>query len=246
MIIPQSTAVRILSTDIECIFREYFSAPEARYDSVLQISGVAVNYYGNDHAEIKQKIVFTLDTCAAIDGVKVVECETERALLSKWRIFLLKFDPDVLTGFYSNKFDLKYLIERAERLGLATFPYFGRELDEKVVIKPSAGRKPAVVEDVPGRMIIDMYDYIKEQYPNLSRYTLDAVSHHFLGDRKEHMNYFEIPGLQMGDEYTRQRLAKYCLKDSMLAYELFKKLQPLENILDQTAVPMECYGCEEQ
>ncbi|KAI9276694.1 DNA polymerase family B, exonuclease domain-containing protein [Phascolomyces articulosus] len=101
------------------------SFPNSRTDSILQISSIAAIATSEDYDEIQQ-FIFTLDTCAAINHVKVIECITERSLLKKWRQFFLEFDPVVITGYYLKKFDLKYLIQQAERMNLPDFPLLGR------------------------------------------------------------------------------------------------------------------------
>jgi DNA polymerase elongation subunit (family B) len=47
-------------------------------------------------------------------------------MLSAFRAFVISADPDVLTGYNINNFDLPYLIHRAEALKLQSFLYLGR------------------------------------------------------------------------------------------------------------------------
>lgn len=58
--------------------------------------------------------VFTLNTCGAIVGSDVIACETENELLEKWADFIRKCDPDIITGYNINNFDLPYLLNRYE------------------------------------------------------------------------------------------------------------------------------------
>ena len=50
----------------------------------------------------------------------------------------------------------------------------------------------------------------------LSSYSLNAVSYHFLKQQKEDVHHSIISELQMGSAEDRRRLAVYCLKDAFL------------------------------
>jgi DNA polymerase delta subunit 1 len=58
--------------------------------------------------------VFTLNSCAAIVGTNVRSFKTEKELLKAWRDFVQEVDPDFITGYNTQNFDIPYIIERAE------------------------------------------------------------------------------------------------------------------------------------
>ena len=64
------------------------------------------------------KNVMTLNTCASIVGAEVMSFEKEDQLLLRWRDLLLESDPDVIIGYNITNFDLPYLYERAQTLGI--------------------------------------------------------------------------------------------------------------------------------
>ena len=72
------------------------------------------------------KNVFTLNECAHIVGAHVLCFADERAMLDKWRQFVVEVDPDVIIGYNIANFDFPYLLDRAEHLKIGTFPYLGR------------------------------------------------------------------------------------------------------------------------
>ena len=45
-------------------------------------------------------------------GSDVIACQTENELLEKWADFIRKCDPDIITGYNINNFDLPYLLNR--------------------------------------------------------------------------------------------------------------------------------------
>lgn len=117
--------LRLLSFDIECQGRQgHF--PEAKHDAIIQIGNV-VSIQGE--SDKLYRVVFVLGTCKSIPGAKVVECETEEDLLIGWRHFLLvtlkiafcskwsfrkDTDPDIITGYNIQNFDIPYILDRAE------------------------------------------------------------------------------------------------------------------------------------
>jgi DNA polymerase delta subunit 1 len=46
--------------------------------------------------------------------------------LQRWRDLVIEADPDIIIGYNINNFDLPYLIDRAEALKVAEFPFWGR------------------------------------------------------------------------------------------------------------------------
>jgi DNA polymerase delta subunit 1 len=102
--------LRILSFDIECQGRKgHF--PEAQHDPVIQIASV-VTLQGSDQPLIKN--VFTLNTCLPIVGAQVISSETEVEMLLKWKEFVCRVDPDIITGYNIANFDIPYLLNRAK------------------------------------------------------------------------------------------------------------------------------------
>eukprot|EP01050_Picozoa_sp_SAG11_P027941 SAG11_NODE_7278_length_1167_cov_0.997191_2_plen_61_part_00 len=47
-------------------------------------------------------------------------------------------DPDIITGYNINNFDLPYLIERAQALRMEDFPYLGRVRATRAKVKNGA------------------------------------------------------------------------------------------------------------
>ena len=62
------------------------------------------------------------------------------------------------------------------------------------------------------------------------------MSAHFLGEQKEDVHHSVISELQEKDEFTRRRLAVYCLKDAYLPLRLMDKLMCLFNLTEMARV----------
>ena len=60
--------------------------------------------------------MFTLDTCGQIVGSEVISCSKETELLERWAEFIREADPDIITGYNIQNFDLPYVINRSAAL----------------------------------------------------------------------------------------------------------------------------------
>ena len=88
---------RVLSFDIECMGRKgHF--PDPKIDPVIQIA-CYLDEYGRGDASTVDRSVFTLKGCLPIVGARVLSYDTEQEMLLAWQQYLLKCDPDFLTGY---------------------------------------------------------------------------------------------------------------------------------------------------
>uniref|UniRef100_A0A1I8JJL4 DNA polymerase n=1 Tax=Macrostomum lignano TaxID=282301 RepID=A0A1I8JJL4_9PLAT len=110
--------LRILSFDIECAGRRGVF-PEPERDPVIQIANMVVRH-GETDPFIRN--VFTLGTCASIVGSQVLSFKTESDLLAAWSAFVRDVDPDVITGYNIQNFDMPYLLKRAATLKAESRP----------------------------------------------------------------------------------------------------------------------------
>ncbi|XP_077836953.1 DNA polymerase delta catalytic subunit isoform X3 [Macaca mulatta] len=163
-----------------------------------------------------------------------------------WSTFIRIMDPDVITGYNIQNFDLPYLISRAQTLKVQTFPFLGRVAGLRSNIRDSSfqskqtGRRDTKVVSMVGRVQMDMLQVLLREY-KLRSYTLNAVSFHFLGEQKEDVQHSIITDLQNGNDQTRRRLAVYCLKDAYLPLRLLERLMVLVNAVEMarvTGVPL--------
>lgn len=107
--------LRILSFDIECMGRRGVF-PDPKVDPVIQIANF-VTVQGEKKAFIRN--VFVLGSCLPIVGAEVFSFNSEKELLMAWSKFVRQADPDILTGYNIQNFDIKYLMDRAEALKLS-------------------------------------------------------------------------------------------------------------------------------
>ncbi|XP_013418997.1 DNA polymerase delta catalytic subunit [Lingula anatina] len=233
---------RILSYDIECAGRKGIF-PEPDKDPVIQIANMVIKQ-GSKDPFIRN--VFTLDTCGHIVGSQVLSYQTEEEMLKKWSDFIREVDPDLITGYNIQNFDMPYLMNRARHLKVKDFHYLSRIKDKESTVKEAMfqskqmGKRENKVVNTEGRIQFDLLQILLRDY-KLRSYTLNAVSYHFLQEQKEDVQHSIITDLQNGNEQTRRRLAVYCLKDAYLPLRLLEKLMCVINYMEMarvTGVPL--------
>lgn len=228
---------RILSFDIECAGRKGIF-PEPEIDPVIQIANMVMRQ-GEKEPFIRN--VFTFKSCAPIVGSQVLSFDKEQEMLRAWSEFIRECDPDIITGYNINNFDIPYLINRSKHLKVNDFVYLGRVKNIKSVIKDSViqskqmGRRENKQVNFEGRVPFDLLFVLLRDY-KLRSYTLNAVSYHFLQAQKEDVHHSIITDLQNGTDQTRRRLAMYCLKDAYLPLRLLNKLMCIVNYMEMARV----------
>ena len=154
--------------------------------------------------------------------------------------------PPSTRRYNTTNFDLPYLLQRAEALGVADFPFWGRVARSRTRMRDTTfsskayGTRDMKEITIEGRVQLDLLTAVQREH-KLSSYSLNAVSAHFLGEQKEDVHHSIISDLQAGTPETRRRLAVYCLKDAYLPQRLLDKLMMLYNFVEMarvTGVPM--------
>ncbi len=228
--------LRTLSFDIECAGRKGIF-PEANVDPVIQIANV-VTKYGDKKPFVRN--VFCLDTTSPIVATQIFSFTDEKQMLSSWRNFLEKVDPDIITGYNIANFDFPYLLDRAKHLKVQNFEYWSRTHVKSVAKETNfsskqMGNRDTKATNTNGRLQLDLLQLIQRDH-QLRSYTLNSVSAHFLGEQKEDVHYTMITELFNGTPESRRRLALYCLKDAYLPQRLMDKLSCIENYTEMARV----------
>ena len=201
--------------------------PDAK---ILCVSAVSFDYGSSDMTSV----VFSLsesdgeEMSTATDGKTQVLLKwytDESTMLRAFFKYIKKLDPDVITGYNTERFDWLYLIQRCSRLNLlAEFDKLARwgkptfHHDEKDAWN---------IIDIPGRIVHDMLLWLKKnrQY---REYKLQYVCEINGLDGKDDVKYSDIAGLFQSHE-GRIKLAIYCELDSRLVCRLIqlKSLDPI-------------------
>jgi len=184
----------------------------------------------------------------------------EMDLIEDFIKFIIDKDVDFIQGHNINRFDNDYILKRWIAINMKRntkwkktakglkrewnkckrFPNWSRLVDHDTKIRNStfsSSQKGSIEKfklDIPGRVILDSYDIMKDQH-NESSYKLDNLAQKYLGTKKVPMDYNMIyPKFQSYE--GRLELAVYCLKDAYLVHALMDKLCKLNVILQMANV----------
>ena len=223
--------LRIMSFDIECYSSTgAFPDPRNPHDVVFQI-GMTTKQFGKDEW-FDRKCLCLKQT----SGPDLESFETERELLDAFQKYLVKTDPDIITGWNIFGFDLEFLHYRAVLRGAST--EWGRvkdvscELVEKNLSSSALGNNLLKMVPMSGRYVFDLFQDVKREH-KLESYSLNNVSKHFLKDQKNDMPVKEIFGRYAeGDPDRLGEVAAYCLKDTELPHALMTKLCQIQNVTE--------------
>ena len=220
--------LKVMSFDIECYSSTgAFPNPNNPADVVFQI-GMTTRSFGTD---VVEKKCLCLKETTGYDSYK-----TERDLLMAFENYLIKTDPDIITGWNIFGFDLEFLIVRATRLGID--PVWGRvkdsvaELTVKMLSSSALGNNELKLVPMKGRYVFDLFQDVKREH-KLESYSLNNVSKHFLNDQKNDMPVKEIfSRFAEGDPKRLGEVADYCIQDTVLPHKLMDKLCQLQNQIE--------------
>lgn len=213
---------RVMFYDIECLSLDVNVFPSADICPCIQISYRLVN-----GTKIDGEGVLCFKETPGYEWY-----DTEEQMLIRFAQIILEFNPDAITGFNSNNFDMPYIIDRMRVLGIyKTAGVLSRRknfyVDYKRTKKQSKqfGTKEIVSYTIPGRVMMDQFEIIKgDPTKRLRSYALKSICAEYLGDdNKEDLAYKEIPTLFKTVE-GRQRIASYCLQDTVLLHKIDQKM----------------------
>ncbi|MEM1931581.1 MAG: DNA polymerase II [Sulfolobales archaeon] len=160
----------------------------------------------------------------------------DKDLIKEFINYVLAYDPDIVVGYNSNKFDLPYLVERASKLGLALD--IGRVRGG--IPRPSVHGHYSI----PGRLHVDIYNFA-EEIPEIKIKSLDTVAD-YLGVMKKSERTI-IPGHEIhaywDDKSKRSLLLNYARDDVIATLKLAEKFIPFAMQLSSlTGLPLDQVG----
>ncbi len=216
----EMAALKTLAFDIEV------SGPRERIPSA-DIDPIIMIAFSFSHLHKGQKtIVIASKSMPGAEG-----CENEKAMLERFKETILEYDPDIITGYNINGFDLPYIIDRMRKLGVRAS--FGRALDAEVYYKRMA---TSVRVTATGRVIADAYQLIKKAY-HFKRYRLQDVSKEILKESKVDVDHKEIKPLwESRNLDDHRKLVEYNRQDAKLALDLLLKTNVLEKYIGLSRV----------
>lgn len=167
--------------------------------------------------------------------------EDERRILREFVREVRGLDPDVITGYNINNFDLQMLYDRSsllfrekdgKKLQAGEAMCFGR--DQLGMSRRENRTTGFVTWDVKGRLLLDAWLSVKKEL-RPKREGLGYVSTMLFNDTKDNINATKID-----DEWSgrREDVIRYCLKDADLAMRILvhPRINTINKLMD-VAIP---------
>lgn len=157
----------------------------------------------------------------------VFEHTSEEKMLVDFLQYWQSLDPDIITGWNVNFFDMPYIINRMSKLlgrnEAKKLSPWGFIRERKVTVM----NQEKIVYDLVGISTLDYFDlYRKLTFTTRESYKLDHIAYVELGERKA--SYDDYENLQDFYEKNFQRFVEYNIKDVDLVVKLEEKLGLLE------------------
>ena len=178
-----------------------------------------------------RKVVTWKDFDHDLDYLEIVGSEKE--MLEWFKEIVEKEDPDILTGYFSDGFDLPYIKTRAEKNDVRMD--LGLDNSEMIVTSKTGIRSGQV--KIKGILHLDVLKFIKNIFGKdlkTESYSLDNVSKELLNHQKHDIN---LDDLSLAWDEKNELLQKYCeynLHDAELTYMLCDKL--LREMIEFTTI----------
>lgn len=165
-----------------------------------------------------------------IENVKVIRCRDEKELIARFVEEWRKLDPDIITGWNCEAFDIPYLINRIKRV-------CGDEMAKRLspwnMIRESNQKQHGneiQTYNIFGVAVMDyMLVYKKWTFVTQESYRLDHIANIELGMGK--LDYAEYGSLHGLYEQNFQLYAEYNIRDTEIINQLDEKLKLIDLVL---------------
>ncbi len=206
---------KVLAFDIEAY------TEEKRYPVDIKDPIIMVAFAGSDGFK---KVITWKKFPNAKDYIEFVDDEED--LIDKFLDTVKKYDPDYITGYFSDGFDFPYIYTRAKK--------YNTKLNLNTGSLKVNKRGNNTTAKIEGLTHIDIFKFIRNIMSSglrLESYDLGEVAKELLGEKKIETDLATI-NVIMNDQ--TDKIAEYCeynLKDAELTLKLCEKLLPNINEL---------------
>lgn len=155
---------------------------------------------------------------------------SEKEIIDAFTAVIQDEDPDVITGYNIDNYDIPTVLDRAKVCG-ADRPLWGRDLSEPRRTGQRGWK-------ITGRLVVDAW-WAAKMALRPKQETLNHVAKLALGEEK-----LDVDPSKMDEEWEHDsgKVMKYCIKDAELALRILEHVDSLRRTMDLAAVsklPME-------
>lgn len=268
--IPAS-APTLLAFDIETYTDNHRALPDSNNEAHCVTLITCVFQRARAPSTQRRFVIAATRASISRDAQEVADSEfiivaDEATMLEEFATLIARLDPDVLTGYNINGYDVAYLDTRYRRevdvsgrwpQGMSRAREGDVIVENRTWFSKGTGTVESNVFATEGRLTIDLMPLIKRDH-KLTKYTLNAVSQHFLKSQKHDVTAKEMflayeaavqthraveAGVLEPDAGARvaaiagmTRVAAYGVQDSVLVVDLFEKLNVWIGLVELSSV----------
>ena len=218
--------INILNIDIECECENGFPEPT---EAEERVNAITMKLFGHKETHVIGIDNFDYKT----DDPNVIYHKTrhEKELLLTFMRIWDELEPDIITGWNVETFDIAYLVNRIWKL----FDWDTvRKLSPHELVTSREwlymGQKKMISYNIAGIAILDYLEmYKKFTYITRETYRLDHIAEVELGKKK--LDYSEFGAMHLFYRNDYQKFLDYNIRDTELVEELDDKLQLMELVL---------------
>jgi DNA polymerase, archaea type len=207
--------VKILAIDIETYAKE--KVIDAIKNPILMISFSGID----EDNKTFRKVITWKHFKHSLDYLEVVD--TEMDLIQRFKEIVIDYNPDIITGYFSDGFDFPYIKTRADKFKIKLD--LGVNHSEMNTGKKTDFRKGET--RISGILHLDVYKFIRNIFgKNLKTdsYSLDAVSWELLNHKKHDVNLDQLYHVWDNNLESLEDFCIYNMHDSDLTLKLCQKL----------------------
>ena len=178
---------------------------------------------------VRHDFLYTI--CTVIkDGsgdIRNCECATgsETEIIERFTSVILREDPDVITGYNIDNYDIKKIVERAKLNRISASLTWGRDKGTPRIVSERFWR-------VKGRLVVDAWWAARREL-RPKQETLNAVAFQVLGEEK-----LDVDPRHMDEEWAnnQDKVIEYCFKDAELALKILLAVGTVRKGMDLATV----------
>lgn len=177
---------------------------------------------------IAHDTIYTICAVVGEDGkitdTKVLRGE-EKDIINGFSALIQEIDPDVISGYNIDNYDIRKIIERAQVNRIDGEIKWGRDQGAPKEISDKFWR-------LKGRLVVDTWWAVKKEL-RPKQETLNAVSMQILGEGK-----MDVDPKKMDDEWKNDpdKVIEYCIQDAKLSVRILASIGTLRRGMDLATV----------
>lgn len=226
--------LRYLSFDIECLPFDATKPIDAKTNPIIIISMAFLPEYNN-----KKTLMLMTKPSSRNDTLSF---STEKEMLEEFIKIIDNYDPDIITGYNINNFDIPYILDRMMVNKIR--PTLGRCADKPAYTRQVAASQEPVVQ---GRIVVDPYQILKrDPWQKFHKYDLNTVAKKLVNEGKIDVAYSDMIGLWNGNQEGIDKLVEYAKKDAELPLKIIIEKGLLEKFFEISKISgvllQDCFG----